>query len=81
MCSQNLDRAISDAISIRQALANAGYWWQAKTLDHWIHLVKKKCDFIGSRVRVGEPCVQEDSAEGDLRALPDSKQELRGVSP
>ncbi len=77
-CSQSLDRAVSDAISIRQALANAGFWWQAKTLDHWIHLVKKKGDFIDSKARVGEPCVQEDSAEGEFTARSDDPEQSEG---
>ncbi|VVB85432.1 Uncharacterised protein [uncultured archaeon] len=45
-CSQDIERAISDAVSIRWALANAGYWWQAKRLDNWINLTRKKGDFL-----------------------------------
>ncbi len=46
VCIQTFDRAVSDAVSIRWALANAGFWWQAKRLDNWIHLAKKKGDFL-----------------------------------
>lgn len=75
VCSQSFDRALSDTVSIRWNLANAGFWWQAERLDNWIHAAKKKGDFLGSSAwnpddstsRVGETCVQKDNAEGDLR--------------
>ena len=46
VCSQTFEHAISDAVSIRWALANAGFWWQAKRLDNWINRARKKGDFL-----------------------------------
>ncbi|MCZ7401223.1 MAG: hypothetical protein O8C61_03275 [Candidatus Methanoperedens sp.] len=42
----DFDNAVSEAVSIRWALANAGMWWQAKKLDEWINVTKKKGDFL-----------------------------------
>jgi len=42
----DFDNAVSEAVSIRWALANAGMWWQSKKLDEWIHVTRKKGDFL-----------------------------------
>ena len=65
VCSQNLERAISDAVSIRWALANAGFWWQAKRLDNWINRARQKEDFLSSEARVGERAYKPH-AEGEF---------------
>jgi hypothetical protein len=41
-CAQSIGRAISDAIIIRNRLADNGFWWQADRLDNFIHLYMKK---------------------------------------
>ncbi len=46
ICSQSLERAIADAVSLRWSLANAGFWWQAKRLDNWINRARQKGAFL-----------------------------------
>ncbi len=43
---QTVDRAVSDAIIIKNGLDAAGFWWQAQRMNNWIHRVRKKGDFL-----------------------------------
>jgi hypothetical protein len=49
VCSQSFDRAVSDAVSLRWTLANHGFWWQAKRLDNWLNLARKRGNFLTER--------------------------------
>ncbi len=81
-CIQTFERAISDAITIREGLSNAGFWWQAERLDNWIHRAQKKGDYLmgkdnaavlraeGSTLRsIGEVSFKKESVSFDLKAV------------
>jgi hypothetical protein len=67
VCSQSLERAIADAVSLRWSLANAGFWWQAKRLDNWINRARQKGDFLegkqGSKFTGRSPDLVQSTGE------------------